>query len=304
VTSGAGRAVAKAIGKVGAWSFTVQQHGAGGGRVFVEEIERLGYGALWFPESVGSKDVFAQAGILLTAGSRIPLCTGIANIWARDPLAMANGAKALAEAYPGRFILGVGVSHAPSVAARGGAYERPLARMRAYLDAMDAARYDGPEPEHPAPRLLAALGPGMLELAAERAAGAHTYFVPVEHTRVARERLGPGPVLAVEMTTVLDVDPVAARSVARGFAGHYLELPNYADNLRRLGWGEGDVASAGSDALIDAVIPWGGVEAVAERVRHHLEAGADHVAVQVISTAPADLCIRQFRELAPALLDL
>lgn len=300
----AGRPVAKALGRVGAWSFTVQQHGAAEGRAFVEEIERLGYGALWLPESVGSKDVFAQAGILLTAGSRIPLCTGIANIWARDPLAMANGAKALAEAYPGRFVLGVGVSHAPSVAARGGAYERPLARMRAYLDAMDAARYDGPDPEHPAPRLLAALGPGMLDLAADRAAGAHTYFVPVEHSGMARERLGPEPVLAVEMTTVLEVDPAAARSVARGFAGRYLELPNYANNLRRLGWGEGDVESAGSDALIDAVVPWGGVEAVAKSVRQHLEAGADHVAVQVISAAPADLCVPQFRELAPALLEL
>ncbi|HEY1330904.1 MAG TPA: TIGR03620 family F420-dependent LLM class oxidoreductase [Actinomycetota bacterium] len=293
-----GRSVAAAIGRVGVWSFAAQRHGAAEERTFVEEIERLGYGALWIPESIGSKDAFAHAAILLSGGSRISVCTGIANVWARDPMSMANGGRALAEAFPGRFVLGIGVSHAPSVAARGAVYVRPLERMREYLTAMETARYDGPQPEPAPPVLVAALGPRMLEIAAELADGAHTYFVPVEHTLVARERLGSDPALAVEMTAVLDTDAARAREVARGFAARYLELPNYANNLRRLGWSDEDLDVPGSDALIDAVIAWGDAPAIGARVQAHLEAGADHVAVQFVSDHPDDLCLAAFRELA------
>ena len=225
------------------------------------------------------------------------VATGIASIWARDPFAMANGARALADAYPGRFLLGIGVSHAPSVATRGHVYDHPLARMREYLNAMDAARYDGPGDPRPT-RVLAALGDGMLRLAAERADGAHSYFVPVSHTVRARDVLGGDPLLAVEQTAVLETDPGRAREVARAFAARYLELPNYANNLRRLGFTDQDVADGGSDRLIDAVVVWGDEGAIGERVREHLDAGADHVCLQIRGADPADPRVEDLRRLA------
>jgi probable F420-dependent oxidoreductase len=173
--------------------------------------------------------------------------------------------------------------------------------MRAYLDAMDAAAWSGPAlPDRP-PVVMAALGPQMLELAAERADGAHPYFVPVEHTRFARERLGADPVLAVEMTAVMDTDASRARETARGFAGRYLAAPNYANNLRRLGWSDEDIAGGGSDRLLDAVVVQGDAAAIAGRVREHLDAGADHVCVQLRAPDPADLCVGSYEELRAAL---
>jgi probable F420-dependent oxidoreductase len=173
--------------------------------------------------------------------------------------------------------------------------------MTAYLDAMDAAAWSGPVlPDRP-PIMLAALGPRMLELAAERTDGAHPYFVPVEHTRIARERLGADPVLAVEVTAVLDMDPGRARETARAFATRYLALPNYANNLRRLGWSDEDVMGGGSDRLLNAVVVQGDATAIARRVREHLDAGADHVCVQVRSTNAADLCLKAYEELRDAL---
>jgi probable F420-dependent oxidoreductase len=243
----------------------------------------------------------AHAAILLGASRRTVVAPGIASIYARDPMAMANGAKALADAYPGRFVLGIGVSHAPSVALRGHEYGKPVESMAAYIDAMAAASYAGPEPSEPVPLVLAALGPKMLELAAARADGAHPYFVPVEHTPIARAALGPEPCLAVEQTAVLSTDPVDARRIGRAFAKHYLALPNYANNLRRLGWSDEDIANDGSDRLIDAVIAWGGVDAIVARVRAHLEAGADHVCVQLRAESSADPAIEGYRELAAAL---
>jgi probable F420-dependent oxidoreductase len=258
---------------------------------------------VWIPESLGSKEVFAHAGMLLSASERAIVAPGIASIYARDPMAMANGAKALAEAYPGRFVLGIGVSHAPSVAMRGGSYGKPVETMRDYLDGMDAAQYAGPEPAEPVPLVLAALGPRMLELAAERADGAHPYFVPVEHTPVARQAIGPETCLAVEQTAVLSTDPDEARRIGRAFARHYLALPNYANNLRRLGWSDGDIANDGSDKLIDAVVAWGDVDAIAARVRAHLDAGADHVCVQLRAESSADPALAGYAELTSALLE-
>ena len=232
------------------------------------------------------------------------VATGIANIHARDAAAMISGARTLADAYPGRFVLGIGVSHAPSVAARGGTYGRPIETMSAYLNAMDAAAWSGPAlPDRP-PVVLAALGPRMLDLAAERADGAHPYFVPVEHTRIARGRLGPDPVLAVEVTAVLDTDAGRARQTARAFATRYLASVNYANNLRRLGWSDKDVAGNGSDRLLDAVVIQGDAVAIASRVREHLDAGADHVCVQVRSPDPADLCLEAYSELRDALREV
>jgi probable F420-dependent oxidoreductase len=289
--------------RVGIWSSVFGLSSAADVRTTVRAIEELGFGAVWIPESVGSKEAMSQAAMLLGWTDRIVVATGIANVYARDPMAMANGARALADAYPGRFLLGLGVSHAPSVAARGVAYGAPVAAMRAYLDAMDEALYRAPAPpDHP--RVLAALGPRMLELAAERAHGVHPYFVPVEHTAFARQRLGPGPVLAVEQTVVLESDPSQARNVARGFALDYLQTENYARNLRRMGWTDADLRGQGSDALIDAVVAWGDVDRIAVRVRQHLDAGADHVCVQVVGEEELDPCLPALRELAPALLEL
>ena len=290
---------------MGIWSFALQTHPAALEQAAVAAYEDLGYTAAWFPESIGSKEALSHAAILLAGSPRMVVATGIANIYARDAAAMAAGARTLAEAYPGRFVLGVGVSHAPSVAKRGGTYGRPIEAMTAYLDAMDAADWVGPPLPPPfadrPPLMLAALGPRMLDLAAERADGAHPYFVPVEHTRFARERLGPDPVLAVEVTAVLETDGALSREIARGFAGRYLALENYANNLRRLGWSDEDLADGGSDRLIDAVVAQGDAGAIARRVREHLEAGADHVCVQLRAADPTNLAMTAFTELRDAL---
>ena len=299
-----GRALAKRLGRVGVWSFALQRLTAADAGAAVRAFEGDGYRTVWMPESVGSKEVFAHAALLLAGSERAIVAPGIASIYARDPMAMAGGAKALAEAYPDRFVLGIGVSHAPSVKTRGGDYGKPIETMTAYLDAMDAASYAGPEPATPVPLVLAALGPKMLALAAERADGAHPYFVPIAHTPIAREALGPECCLAVEQTAVLETDADTARRVGRAFARHYLALPNYANNLRRLGWSDADIANDGSDRLIDAVVAWGDVDAIVARVKAHLDAGADHVCVQLRTESSADPSISGYRELAAGLLSL
>ena len=297
-------ALRTALGTVGVWSFTLEAQTAAEEREASAVIESLGFGAIWFPESVTSREVFSHASWLLASTERAIVASGIANIWARDPVAMANGWHMLTDAYPDRFVLGIGVSHAPSVERRGGSYQRPWSTMREYLDAMDRAASSAPEPESEPRVVLAALGPRMLELAADRALGAHPYFVPVEHTAFARQRLGQDPVLAVEQTVVLESDPSQARRVARQFAVHYLQATNYANNLKRMGWTDADLSGQGSDAVIDAVVAWGDVDKVVNRVRQHLDAGADHVCVQVVSDDENDVCLPQLRELAPALLEL
>lgn len=289
------------LGQVGVWSFALQTKPASEEQSALAAYHAAGYTAAWFPESLGSKEAMSHAAVLLAGSPEVVVATGIANIYARDAAAMINGARTLAEAYPGRFVLGIGVSHAPSVAARGGTYGRPIETMTAYLDAMDAAAYAGPPLADPPPVLLASLGPRMLELAAQRVDGAHPYFVPVEHTRIARERLGPEPVLAVEVTAVPDTDASRARETARAFAARYLGLENYANNLRRLGWQEEDLAGGGSNRLLDAVVPQGDVATIARRVQEHLDAGADHVCVQLRAVDPGDPCLGLYAELRAAL---
>ena len=298
-----GRRLADALGPIGVWSWALQRLSSADAGAAVREFEAQGYAVTWIPETLANKEAFSHAAILLAGTSRMVVATGIANIHARDPMAMANAARALGEAYPGRFVLGLGVSHAPSVARRGGTYGRPIEMMRAYLDAMDEAAYGAPEPQPPVPIIVAALGPRMLELAAERADGAHSYFVPVEHTAFAREHLGPEPFLAVEQTAVLTSDAGAGRRIGRAFATGYLALPNYANNLRRMGWGEEDLADGGSDRLIDAVIAWGDVGAIVARVRAHLDAGADQVCIQVRADDVADPAVDAYAGLAAALLE-
>jgi probable F420-dependent oxidoreductase len=228
------------------------------------------------------------------------VATGIASIWARDPMAMANAGRTLAEAYPGRFVLGLGVSHPFLTEPRDRRYEHPLEHMKAYLDSMDRAPFAGPPSDLP-PILLAALGPKMLELARERASGAHPYFVPVEHTTRAREVLGPDAVLAPEQAVVLERDPDVARALARVHTTTYLKLASYRANLRRLGWTEEDMSNGGTDRLVDALVAWGDVEEVLERARAHLDAGADHVAIRVLGKDPKELPLQQWRALADAL---
>jgi probable F420-dependent oxidoreductase len=291
---------AKRLGAVGVWTFEAERMPATGERDYARAIESLGFAALWIPESLGSKEAFAHASLLLAATKKLVIATGIANIWARDSVAMANGARALVDAHPDRFLLGLGVSHAPTVKTRGQSYARPLEYMRRYLDAMDAAPYTGPKVE--APRVLAALGPQMLRLSAERSLGAHPYFVPVEHTAVARKELGVDPLLAVEQAVVLSEDPAIARATARRHMKRYLELDNYANNLRRLGWPESDLAEGGSDKLVDAIVAWGSANAIKARIDEHKKRGADHVCLQVLRADPASPPTADLERIAKAVL--
>jgi probable F420-dependent oxidoreductase len=231
------------------------------------------------------------------------VATGIANIYARDPVSTAAGQNTLAEAYPGRFLLGLGVSHVPLVEQlRGHIYGKPIASMRAYLDGMDRAPYRAVPPSIKPSRVLAALGPQMLRLAAERADGAHSYFVPPEHTARAREILGGDRILAVEQAVVLETDAAKAREIARAHTVRYLALPNYVNNLRRLGFADTDLTDSGSDRLVDAIVGWGDLAAIIDRIRAHQSAGADHVCIQVLPADPQALPIPEWRELASALL--
>jgi probable F420-dependent oxidoreductase len=288
------------IGRVGIWTFAFELHPAAQVREAAAVVEDLGYGAIWIPEALG-REALAHSALLLAATKRIPVATGIANIWVRDATAMANGQKTLAEAWPNRFLLGIGVSHAPLVGLRGHGYDKPLSYMRQYLDAMDSAIYNAPPPGETM-RVIGALAPKMLALAAERADGAHPYFVPPEHTKRARAALGPKKLLAPEQAVVLERDANVAREIARAHMQMYLQLPNYVNNLRRLGFGDDDIRGGGSDRLVDAIVAWGDVGAVVERVRAHHEAGADHVCIQVLPRDAKAMPVAEWKTLASALL--
>jgi probable F420-dependent oxidoreductase len=290
------------LGRVGIWTGQLDLQPAARAREVAAELDGLGYGALWVPEAVG-RDAITHASVLLDATERLVVATGIANIYNRLPGVTAMAQRLLADDSGGRFLLGLGVSHAPIVeGVLGQAWDRPFAHMRSYLDGLDAAFSVSPAPAEDPPRVLAALGPRMLELAAERAWGAHTYFVPVEHSAVAREHLGSGPQLLVEQAVVLAKDADEARDAARKHMATYLGLPNYANNLRRLGWGDDDLADGGSDALVDALVAWGDPDAVVARVQAHVDAGADHVCLQVLDRDVTKLPVDGWRALAPALL--
>jgi len=297
-----GRALAQQFGRIGLWNRQLDVQPAGHAREAIAELEEQGWPSLWFWEVFG-REALTSGALLLGASRRMVIASGIANIWARDPVAMAAAGRTLAEAYPGRFVLGVGVSHGPIVDARGHRYQQPLEKMRDYLDAMDAAPWQGPPlPEEP-PLVLAALGPRMLELAAERSAGALLYNTPPETTAWARSVLGAGPLLATEQAVLLEEDPAEARRIAREFMALYLTLPNYLRAWDRAGLGPEEQAEGGSDRLVDAVVAWGGPAAINERVRAHLDAGADHVCVQVLDPDPNGLPMASWRTLTPALLE-
>jgi probable F420-dependent oxidoreductase len=267
------------LGRIGIWR--LRHHGTDG----VEEIEALGYTTLWLGGSPSTDD----ARPYLEHTSTITVATGILNVWQHEPATVADGQAELQRDFPGRFLLGIGIGHPEATSD----YTRPLATMRAFFDGLDGV----PREE----RIAAALGPKMLGLAAERSLGAHTYFVPPQHTRAARERLGPDPVIAPELAVVVETDPDRARGIARDYAAGYLARSNYTSNLKRLGFTDEDLADGGSDRLIDAVIPHGSAGEIAETVRAHLDAGADHVCLQPLGHGPhpgAD-----YRALAAALID-
>jgi probable F420-dependent oxidoreductase len=289
-------------GPIGIWTAQFDYHPAAKVREAAGELDGLGFGAIWFPESLG-RESLTNAALLLSATSRIIIATGIANIYARDPVTTVAGQNTLAEAYPGRFLLGLGVSHVPLVEQlRGHTYGKPIPSMRAYLEGMDRAPYRAVPPSIKPIRVLAALGPQMLRLAAERADGAHSYFVPPEHTSRAREILGSDRLLAVEQAVVFETDASKAREIARAHTSRYLALPNYVNNMRRLGFGDSDLIKSGSDRLIDAIVAWGDLAAITDRIRAHQSAGASHVCVQVLPADPQALPFREWRELASALL--
>jgi len=267
------------LGRLGVWTWLDGMTGDEA-KTFARGIEEQGYAAIWVPEAVG-RDPFATLGYLAAHTSRLVLATGIANIYARDPLCMRAVRETLGDLSGGRLLLGLGVSHAPMVTGmRGQEYRPPVATMRAYLEAMEKAPYQGPAPAEPAPLVLAALRPKMLALAGERADGAHPYNVTPEHTARAREILGPKALLCPEQKILFETDASKARALARRTLQIYLALPNYRNNLKWLGFEETDFEDGGSDRLIDALVAWGDEDSIRERIRAHFDAGADHVCIQ------------------------
>lgn len=293
-------------GKIGLWTFAFEGQPAGLVRDAAAEVDELGYGTLWFGEAAG-REAFTQAGMLLAATSRIVVATGIARVFWRDPAAAAHAQLTLAEAYPDRFLLGLGGKIAsdqqpiPGLIERGGT-PRPVDAMRGYLDTMDAAADKAAvRPAEPARRVLAALGPDMLRLAAERSWGAHPYFVTPDHTAQARKVMGADAFIGVEQAVVLE----SSRDLARQHVGPYIKIAqHHRNNLRRLGFGDDDLVDGGSDRLVDAIVAGhtGGdpLELIRQRVDDHLRAGADHVCLQVV-TADQRIPVAEWRELAALL---
>ena len=289
------------IGRVGIWYGMIDALPTPDAQRAASTIEELGFGALWVAEAVG-RDPFVASAVLLSATDRLPLATGIANIYARDPMTMAAGQKTLAEAFPGRFLLGMGVSHAHLVShLRKHDYSKPYSYMKEYLQRMDDSLFMARGPQDDPGRVLAALGPKMLALSAEQANGAHPYFTTPEHTRTAREVMGPDALLVPEQMVVLQTDPTEARRIARAGMEVYLRAPNYLNNLTRLGFDETDTSEGGSDRLVDAIVAWGTPEQIAGRVAEHHDAGADHVCVQVLQDG-TDFPEDSLRSLAGVLL--
>ncbi|MCE2532535.1 MAG: TIGR03620 family F420-dependent LLM class oxidoreductase, partial [Acidimicrobiia bacterium] len=278
------------LGPVGIWTGVLDQVPSARAAELAAEIEELGYKSIWIPEAVG-RDPFVMATLILAGTSSIKVATGIANIYARDAMTMANAQRTVAEAFEDRFLLGLVVSHAHLVAGlRKHDYSRPLSYMREYLERMHKAVFFAHGPEELPEMVLAALGPRMLQLSATATAGAHPYFVPPEHTAVARETMGPDAALYPEQMVILDTNPASARELARQSMAIYLGLPNYTNNLLRLGFTQSDIDGGPdggpSDRLVDAIVVWGTVEQITARVQEHLDAGADHVGVQVLAEDP------------------
>jgi len=265
-------------------------------REILVEIEALGYGTAWYGEAIG-REAFAHGAILLCATQRMVVASGIANIWARDPQAMATGARALAEAWPDRFVLGLGVSHAPMVERRGHRYERPVVAMRAYLEAMSNAAWRGPDAPMP-PIVLAALGPKMVALAGESTAGDYTYFTTPDHVAQVRRQMGPRAFLAADLPVVLASNRSAARAIGDKHVSLYLSTANYRNNLLRLGWPESELEPPGSDSLFDTIVAWGDVRDAREKADALFLGGADQVVLNLITADPSVPYLKELRRLS------
>jgi probable F420-dependent oxidoreductase len=267
------------IGKIGIWFF-LDAMPAPDSAEFAGQVEKNGYKVLWIPEAVG-REPFAHAAYLLSRTDRLSIATGIANIWARDPVTMSAASKTVAELSGGRFLLGIGVSHKPLVSnLRGHSYDKPYSYMKEYLPKMKNALYLAPVPKEPVPVVLAALHPKMLALAAAEANGTHTYFVPPEHTAKARAQIGPNAMLCVAQAVILETDAAKARPAARAYMKTYVpRLPNYTNNLKALGWADSEFENGCSDRLVDAIVAWGNEEKIRDRIDAHLKAGASHVCI-------------------------
>jgi len=280
---------------VGVWSTHLRFGDPAESAEAAAELEELGFSALWVPDSGGS--VFADVGRLLAATHQVVVATGVLNLWMHPPADAARGYASLSEAHGDRFLMGIGVSHARTVdATEPGRYGKPLAAMSAYLDCLDGA--DRPVPVER--RVLAALGPKMLEVAAKRARGVHPYLVTPEHTRRAREAVGNGALVLPEQTVILCSSADEARAIGTPWLQRYLALPNYANSLVRLGFTRDDLEPV-SDRLFDALIAWGDEEAIKRRVDEHRAAGADHVCLQVLAADPQAFPSEQWRRLAGAI---
>ena len=289
------------IGRLGIWTWTLDSQPMSRSQEAAAELESLGFRAVWIPEAVG-REPFASAACLLSATKKMVVATGIASMYARTAATMQAGQKTLTEAFPERFLLGIGASHGNMVKAlHKQSYDKPYSAMVEYLDTMDAGMFAAAPPSTPTHRVLAALGPKMIKLAGERADGAHPYFTTPDHTKVAREILGAGPMLAPEQAVIFETDPTKAREIARKFMGTYTRLPNYANNLLRHGFTQDDIKGANgqpSDKLVDAICAWGSLDVIRQRIKDHLDAGASHVCVQVLRDDLLALPSEEWRELA------
>src|SRR5436309_3751020 len=267
------------IGKVGIWFF-LDAMTAPESAQFAQTVEKAGYKALWIPEAVG-REPFAHATYLLDHTERLAIATGIANIWARDAITMAAASKTVAELSGGRFVLGIGVSHKPLVVnLRGHNYDKPYSYMKEYLPKMKSALYRAPEPKEEVPVVIAALHPKMLALSAEQANGTHTYFVPPEHTAKARAQIGPTAMICAAQAVILETDATKARAAARAYMKTYVpRLPNYTNNLKNLGWADGEFENGCSDRLVDAIVAWCTEDKIRVRIDAHPKAGATHVCI-------------------------
>jgi probable F420-dependent oxidoreductase len=265
------------LGRIGIWMPPPERIGVDPAAT-AAAIERAGFTSVWVGGGNPDQAAFARLRAQLSGSERLIVATGIANVWAWEPAGLRAEAEALAADFPGRFILGLGVSHAPAVEALGHAYARPLRKIEKFLDELDHPAYHGAEHELP-PIVIAALGPKMLELARDQSLGSHPYFTTPEHTRFARGVLGAAPLLVPELACTLASDPAQGAATARGYAGRYLRLPNYTRNLERFGFGAADFEGTGSDRLISQIIP-NGSGPLHEHIKSHLDAGADHVVIQ------------------------
>lgn len=279
---------------VGIWSSQLRYGDLGQSAEAAAELEELGFEALWIPDVGGP--IFDSIGNLLRATTKTVVATGILNLWMHEPADVAAQYTSLTESHGDRLLLGIGVSHAPLIdAGNPGRYRKPLAATKAFLDGLDEASHTVPVEA----RVLAALGPKMLQLSATRANGSHPYLVTPQFTAQAREALGDGPLLLPEQTAILTTDVDHARSIGTEWLRSYLQLPNYANNLLRSGFTQDDLDSV-SDRLFDAIIAWGDEEAIARRVTEHRAAGADHVCLQVLDTDPKAYPRDQWRKIAAA----